>query len=390
MREIPATPSARTSALTTGYLIAWRLVLLTAAMGVFVAALACLELGVLRSLGFGTRPDYWIDGAGVHGFSVSSNGRWGLSRLAYSPVGARANNRCDLLLHDLRNPHRVTQIGWPGALPRQSAVASSGDQWVMAAGAELLLCRSPWTSSLLRRLSTVADADSVQLAWSSDDQWIAAADEKAVSIWRGSGHRVHRLPYRGAPPVAIQFSADSRRLLVLGSDAAFGLWDVATGRQELTVQLDAVGLAVPAFSRDLQTAAYSSADGSLRIRTEAGVTALGREHVPSRLLKRQLAFSSDAALLAVADSLIANFASPERRLQRRIWIWNLRSGEVVQRVPSSGRDVESLYFHYPRMLYICDGKQVRGWNVAESREAWRFRCEDWMRRAGGTPDRLRL
>jgi WD40 repeat protein len=125
--------------------------------------------------------------------------------------------------------------------------------------------------------------------------------------------------------ISVAFSADGGRLAAVGHDKVVRLWDTTTGDEVLSLRGhgDIVGHVL--FSPNGQRLASVSADGTVRVWDASPIGASGDSHV------RTLGGPDDGEFFGVAfhptpDSPLVASASADRRIK----LWNSRTGEVVQ------------------------------------------------------------
>jgi len=176
-----------------------------------------------------------------------------------------------------------------------------------------------------------------RLAISPDGRFLAGGDEKGVVLlWRLSdGLNVRVLRGHRNPIVGLAFSPDNRLLVTAGSEESVKIWDVASGRERQVVLRNAGDARIAAIalsptgrrlailtkaSRIMGRVALWEAD---EVGSFSFVRALDIEgmDVNFPLLDRPfvpMAFSSDGALLAIANDKLAYLVDAEQALLKRV------------------------------------------------------------------------
>jgi WD40 repeat protein len=95
------------------------------------------------------------------------------------------------------------------------------------------------------------------IALSADGTRVAGVTREAIHIWdAATGREVRTFAVEKEVTVqAMHFSADGRRLLGIGQNAAVAVWETDTGRQLMTTRLDGEALYAAALSPDGRTVA---------------------------------------------------------------------------------------------------------------------------------------
>jgi len=176
-----------------------------------------------------------------------------------------------------------------------------------------------------------------RLAISPDGRFLAGGDKKGVVLlWRlPDGLNVRVLRGHRNPIVGLAFSPDNRLLVTAGSGESVKVWDVASGRERQVVLRNAGDARIAAIalsptgrrlailtkaSRIMGRVALWEAD---EVGSFSFVRALDIEgmDVNFPLLDRPfvpMAFSSDGALLAIANDKLAYLVDAEQALLKRV------------------------------------------------------------------------
>jgi WD40 repeat protein len=182
----------------------------------------------------------------------------------------------------------------------------------------------------------------VDLAWSADDRWLAAADEARGDLLifeAKSGAVTQALPGGGALPQLVAFVPGHRRVAVLSRNSTLRVWDVLTGDAVFQTGMPPRTLAFSPDGRQMAGA---------RRWLEVGVFSWAEENVFREFQGGQLtkqgcdegALSPDGRWLATSDP-------------REVRVWDSARGEQVGVVPLNGADWTSVHFdpRGGRLLY---------------------------------------
>lgn len=232
---------------------------------------------------------------------------------------------------------------------------------------------------------------------------IAAAGYEEVQVWDGfEGELVQRIVI---PPVAdgtlltreMAFGPDGSLIAVIyetdpvSADSGFfdfsvGVWDVVSGEQVQSIQLDASSVVGVRFFPDGERVVTGADDGTARVWDVETGEQLQVFEFPEGY-PNFVALSPDGKLLAgPADG--------------EVWVWDVESGMIVQQLAvepeldGSGEPKTRLGFS---IEFSPDGKQVLDgadsssvlWDVESGDVIQRFEG-DWIHEAGFSPDGTRI
>jgi WD40 repeat protein len=206
---------------------------------------------------------------------------------------------------DLHPPENRVVLAWSGD-GKQLASSASLERtiriWDPASGAKLLTL--PGHPRAIR-----------SLAWSRDGRRLASAgDEGAVKVWDvAAGKEILSLRYarpprelstHPSPPAEslLAWDADGGRLAVAGADGAVTVWDVLTAKEAVSLSGRKAAVSSVAWSPDGRRLASAGEDGTVSLwDTTAGQEVLTLRYAqPQAARPRSVAWSPDGRRLAVA------------------------------------------------------------------------------------------
>ncbi|MFM1941874.1 MAG: hypothetical protein RI897_856, partial [Verrucomicrobiota bacterium] len=264
----------------------------------------------------------------VNRLSVSADGRW-------VAVGAER-----LVLWDLRARSEVLQF------PDADA-------------------RGPFTFSPTERLIAFVARGLASPAGSG-------GDNSHVALWDAESKRVFReLPLSGRC-LGLAFSADGKRLLVLGGREEIHLWDVATGELLSSVHMapEPFGGGLPPFlgsaaiSDDLRRVALAVGGGRLRVLDVATGRTMWEAAAADEMVT-SLAFSPDGRTLASAGGFV----------ESSVRLWDVSGGKELGRMEGHRTYVRSL-------LFWPDGRTLASGSGDQTIHLWDMAWVDVMLRRG--------
>lgn len=334
---------------------------------VLIGALGAVQWTALRytnprsDAGATARKVYVVD------FSLSKDGRYGVSRALIEPLGARGLPlRFALYRHELSDPDAKVPLETDSLVAIHSVISPSGQQVVFSTWegklglidladprrpVEVLACVKPdWVS---------------RLHWTPDGTKVIAAGDDHVFAWSvAEGKTLYRLPHGSMTPPCLAITADSQQFLA-ATEEGLQVRNVADGELLRTV-------AAPPSIRSLAL----SSDGHFFVcNVSDGLVAIdlgdGRElwrTPPMPTTQIPIALSPDDRLIAEVIRELEN----TNRTVNRVYVREAKTGKLLARLEPDVGEVAGMAFAPDRTLHIWGDQGVlSAWNVASSSQLWR-------------------
>ena len=280
-------------------------------------------------------------------------------------------------------PHPDPPVAYRQPVPI-SALAFSPDGNELAAGGfcEITIW-NPANGTLLRRIKNVAQRTQ-SLAYSPDGSLLAAVggqpgqSGEVVLLSAANGSLVKVLGTMTDTMLAVCFGPDGSRLAAGGADNTIHLYDVSSGKEELTIQQHADWVMALAFNHDGTQLASASRDRTARIydaRTGSLETTY-TEHVAPVFA---VAFSEDGKRVYSAGR------------DKKIHIWNAKDGKKAGEITGFENEVYKLLVHDGELFSCSADKNVRQHNLSDQKLLRTFSGhEDWVYSLDYHPQTKRL
>lgn len=275
--------------------------------------------------------------------------------------------------------HNLSVIAFDGTGKHLLSVCSNRSdisrvrRWEMATGKETGQLKFPYMA---------------WFAFSPDGQTVAVADDQHVKLWDvTTGKQILLTEAHPGPIVGLSWSPDGKQLASSGTD--YRVWEVSSARQLFAIPSrqrdcdfrfspDGKLLAVPDGSDYLEDAPMSIGlwDG-----------AAGREL--RRLLAGEqrvirLAFSPDGLKLATAH--MSPEVSPKTNTASNIWMWNVKTGKVLTKMPTGTWTTRSLAYSPDGQRLATAGFWVELWDAASGQKLQTLPVHFNSLRVGFSPD----
>lgn len=349
-----------------------RFVFLLSVFSAAVIAMACGEAFVLWLGGTAFVEKSSPEKICIGDFSISTNGKWGVSRVTFNSKGSGIVH--DAVLHDLRD--QTAKRLHLRCSPRCVAVSPASDVVAIACwdgairvweGSPSRLARLSASGERMRLLDRISD-DPISLVVSPDGRLLAAVGERFSYVWRcPRGQLLQKLAHKDGTSRFVLFSSDSRHVLSSGAKGKVCLRDAYSGQiiKEIKVISPVVGAAVTSAAR---LAAF--VDGSGKVRVCSLVTAKELWSQPSRA--QLVAFSPDGRFLAT------DYYEVGAGGYWRINVYDASRGQRICQLTGHDTPFPGLVYAADGLLYSYDQRgRIRAWNIDHQREQWCFSMLEW-------------
>lgn len=334
---------------------------------VLISALGAVQWTALRYTN--PRTDAGATARKVHviDFTLSKDGRYGVSRALIEPLGARGLPlRFALYRHELSDPHTLATLETDSLVAIHSAISPSGRQAVFSTWEgklgliDLANPRQPVETFACVKPDWVS-----RLYWTPDGTKVIAAGDEHVFAWSvTNGQTLYCLPHGSPAPPCLAITADSQQFLAT-TEEGLQLRNVADGELLRTI-------AAPPAIRSLALAS----DGRFFVgNVSDGLIAIdlgdGRElwRSPPMLTNQiPIALSPDDQLIAQVIRELEN----ANRTVNRVHVREANTGKVLTTLEPEVGEVAGMAFAPDRTLHVWGDQGVlSAWNVASSSEVWR-------------------
>jgi WD40 repeat protein len=157
-----------------------------------------------------------------------------------------------------------------------------------------------WDVASRRKMASMEDGVGpvLSLAWSPDGRNLAWSKDRTIHSWEVATGRVEALAVWDCLCVRLAYSRDGRLLAGGGSDGTVRIWDLATGRERLSLRSDLCGVGGLAFTVDSRAVIACSISGPSRIWDAA--SGEERRLMGDALESSAVAYSPDGGQFAAA------------------------------------------------------------------------------------------
>ncbi len=206
------------------------------------------------------------------------------------------------------------------------------------------------------------------VAFSPDGRTLVSAHLGSAVVWSMDGEQAIGEPLGGARDLTtdVAFSPDGRRLVLGRFDGDAIVYDTATRRQALRIDVGSLVTAV-AFDPEGKRVAAGTIDGTVRFFDAKSGAAVGSALDPGHGAVWQVAFSPDGRLLAVAldPNGVDGFNSQQRQGEVQLWDVDSRRRVGWKIVPGAG-SVLAVAFSWDGTLLATSSYrgQLDLWDVA--------------------------
>ena len=271
-----------------------RFVCLASAVFAACAVLALTELQLLWYLRAEYAPRTALQSVGVCDFSVSANGRWAASRMAFRFGTGKTGLEHDVVVHDLRrqvarrlNLHRLKPciVALAPEADLVAFISLDGSLYVWSGSPEIAVHNEP-SSGKVRVLCGPQRGEFQGLAFSPDGRQLATVAGPDICVFGlPDGQLIRRLPHGSHQP-RLAFSADAPHLVSVGCQGEVCVWELPSGRQIISTRPTQEKVSVAALSPDGRFAVFALTDGTVRLWSLAAERELWRQSVNG--IKKQL------------------------------------------------------------------------------------------------------
>jgi WD40 repeat protein len=139
----------------------------------------------------------------------------------------------------------------------------------------------------------------LSMAWSPDARTLAWSKGGKIRSWKFGSGPVSTFAHWDSPSVKLTYSPDGRLIAGGGGDGMVRIWDLATGRERLSVRSHAHGIGGLAFTVDSRTVIACSVSGPSRLWD--ATSGEERRLTGDAFRSSAVAYSRDGGRLAFAD-----------------------------------------------------------------------------------------
>jgi WD40 repeat protein len=205
------------------------------------------------------------------------------------------------------------------------------------------------------------------IAFSPDGRTLVSGHLRSAVVWNIAGEQAIGRPLGGPTDLTsdVSFSSDGKELAAGTLSGRTIVYDAATRRQKLRIDVGAIVTAV-AFRPNEKLIAVGTGDGRVRFFDSKTGRAVGRPLNEGKAAIWQVAFSPDGKLLAVDVDPNGVKGFSDQRRRGSVQFWDVDSRRPVGRAMSSaGGSVLSLAFNTDgTLLATGSGERVDLWDVA--------------------------
>lgn len=300
-------------------------------------------------------------------FSLSKDGRFGVSRALIEPLGARGLPlQFELYRHDLREPQVKAILATDSLVAIHSAISPSGE----------LVAFSTWDGKLglidltlpnrpVEVLGCVHPDWASRLEWTPDGTKLLAAGDDQIFVWSVEDRRMlYRLAHENSIPPCIAIASDSKVFLSAAPEG-LQLRNVEDGELLRTVAAPHPIRSL-VLASDSRFAVCNVGDGLIAIDLRDD-RELWRK-LPMETIRIPIALSADDRLFAQA----VRESESSLRTVNRIYVRDANTGRVLAKLEPDVGEVAGLAFAPDQTLHIWGDQGVlSAWQVDSGSQAWR-------------------